>query len=295
MRTRELELANRIIAGELNGQDIIGDITAQEVAFELFAQGVVQASHLQKHSLISSDDHTSTATSGKILKANTDGLPVDATNTDAEVSSAVSLSHTQGTDTTLGEMAEDIDMNGYQLVDLAAPADVGEAIRQTATITEPALEDAIDRTHDRSHSITSSSDHTSTATQNYILKADANGLPVASAYDEDDFTSATLGGRGYRVGLNVTIADATNLNVSGGSIDIAGVVYTVDEELTVALGTIVAETLYYIYADAPASGRTLAAGDFTISDTAPVFNHTYGALYKTGDATKRYIGRYFEE
>ena len=47
--------------------------------------------------------------------------------------------HTQGTDTALGAQAEDLDMNSFQIVNLAAPAAVGEAIRQTATITEASI------------------------------------------------------------------------------------------------------------------------------------------------------------
>ena len=48
--------------------------------------------------------------------------------------------HTQGTDTTLGIMTADINMGtSYQLTNLAAPAGSGEAIRQTATITETNL------------------------------------------------------------------------------------------------------------------------------------------------------------
>jgi len=53
--------------------------------------------------------------------------------------------HTQGTDTTLGTMTADIDMDDtYQVVGLQAPAANGEAIRQTAKITEAALETVID-------------------------------------------------------------------------------------------------------------------------------------------------------
>lgn len=200
----------------------------------------VSLKHTRSHSITGTSDHTSTATSGQILKADSNGLPVDATNTDAEVASAVSLKHAQ------------------------------------------------------QHAITSASDHTSTATSAQILKADANGLPVDSSITDAEGLSAVKANRGHRDGLNVTIADATNLYISGGSIDIAGVVYTVDEELTVALGTLVANTLYYIYADAPASGRTLTTGDFTISTTVPVFSHTLGAYYKTGDATKRLVAKYYQ-
>ena len=53
----------------------------------------VGGGHDRQHSIISTADHTSGATSGKILKADANGLPVDATNTDAEVSEAVSKKH----------------------------------------------------------------------------------------------------------------------------------------------------------------------------------------------------------
>jgi len=58
--------------------------------------------HSQIHSITDVTNHTSTATSGQMLKADANGLPVDATNTDTDVASAVTLKHTQGTDTALG-------------------------------------------------------------------------------------------------------------------------------------------------------------------------------------------------
>lgn len=51
------------------------------------------ARHTQSHAITSTSDHTSSATSGKVLKADANGLPIDATNTDAEVSAAVTASH----------------------------------------------------------------------------------------------------------------------------------------------------------------------------------------------------------
>lgn len=58
-----------------------------------------------------------------------------------EIVANTSAKHTQGTDTTLGDMTEDINMNtSYQVVNLQAPAAAGEAIRQTTKITEVILE-----------------------------------------------------------------------------------------------------------------------------------------------------------
>lgn len=58
--------------------------------------------HDRSHSITSISDHTSSATAGQMLKADANGLQVNATNSDAQVSSAVSASHTQGTDVALG-------------------------------------------------------------------------------------------------------------------------------------------------------------------------------------------------
>ena len=51
--------------------------------------------HDRLHSITSTSDHSSSATSGKMLKADSNGLPVNATNTDTEVSDAVTKKHTQ--------------------------------------------------------------------------------------------------------------------------------------------------------------------------------------------------------
>lgn len=58
----------------------------------------------------------------------------------ANLDSAVSLKHTQGTDTTLGKMTADIDMNSKSITNLPAPSAVNHALRQTAKITEAMLE-----------------------------------------------------------------------------------------------------------------------------------------------------------
>ena len=51
------------------------------------------ASHARQHSITGTDDHTSAATAGQLLKADANGLPVDATNTDVAVAAAVAASH----------------------------------------------------------------------------------------------------------------------------------------------------------------------------------------------------------
>lgn len=84
-------------------------------------EAAVAQAHDRQHAMTSTDDHTSEATENQILKANSDGLPVDATNTDAEVADAVSKKHTQGTDTALGSQAEDLDMNTHQIHNVVDP------------------------------------------------------------------------------------------------------------------------------------------------------------------------------
>lgn len=64
---------------------------------------VLEEGHARQHAITSTDDHTSSATSGKMLKANANGLPVDATNTDTDVADAVTKKHTQNSDTKLNE------------------------------------------------------------------------------------------------------------------------------------------------------------------------------------------------
>ena len=112
---------------------------------------IEEIAHAQQHAITSTTDHTSSATSGRMLKADANGLPVNATNTDTDVADAVTkkhantLDHTQGTDTTLGTMAADIVMGTHQVTGLSVPDAAGEAIRQTTVITETAAETAINR------------------------------------------------------------------------------------------------------------------------------------------------------
>ena len=49
--------------------------------------------HTQSHAITDAGDHTSAATPGKVLQADGNGLPINATNTDAQVAAAVVASH----------------------------------------------------------------------------------------------------------------------------------------------------------------------------------------------------------
>ena len=153
--------------------------------------------HTRLHSITSILDHSSTATPGQILKANANGLPVDATNTDADVADAVAKRHTQGTDTALGVVGiknPPIDADKALYRDSTA----GDAL-VTSTWTQvkaflktyfDTIYGAIGLAHARQHAITSVSDHTSAATPGKMLKADANGLPVDATNTDADVADA---------------------------------------------------------------------------------------------------------
>jgi hypothetical protein len=67
------------------------DLTQTE--WEAEDSHTIEGEHAQQHSITAVADHTSGATSGKMLKADANGLPIDATNTDAQVAAAVAASH----------------------------------------------------------------------------------------------------------------------------------------------------------------------------------------------------------
>ena len=111
------------------------------------------ARHAQQHSITSTADHTSTATSGQILKADANGLPIDATNTDAEVSGHISSTanpHSVDIDdvtptTTKGDIIVEDGSNAIRLAvgtnDQVLTADSGEA--SGVKWTEPQTTNAI--------------------------------------------------------------------------------------------------------------------------------------------------------
>ena len=111
-------------------------------------------SHAKSHAITSATDHTSAATSGQMLKADANGLPVDATNTDAQVSAAVTASHAKQhaitatadhtSTATSGQMLK-ADANGL-------PVD--------ATNTDAAVAAAVTASHARQHDVETAADHT---------------------------------------------------------------------------------------------------------------------------------------
>jgi hypothetical protein len=93
--------------------------------------------------------------------------------------------HTQGTDTTLGTMTADIDMdNSYQVVNLQAPANAGEALRQTVNITEADLEQLTDGSDTTLH------DHDGISENTTARHAESH--TITSHNDVTDATGANL-------------------------------------------------------------------------------------------------------
>ncbi len=121
------------------------------------------------------------------------GLADGPTKTD--VDDAVTKKHTQGTDTTLGTMAADINMNSHQLTSLAAPDANGEAVRATTKITEALLESATDLKHTRSHALDATDDHSiGSLTSGYLVKSDGSKLAPATNTDSAIASAVTLVG-----------------------------------------------------------------------------------------------------
>ena len=92
------------------------------------------SAHARQHVITSALDHTSTATPGQILKADANGLPINATNTDAQVSAAVGvtgLAHNQNTDTSLGAQSAALNMNSHQINNVTDPTNAQDAVTVT--------------------------------------------------------------------------------------------------------------------------------------------------------------------
>ncbi len=95
---------------EMNSRWITGmsdPLLDQDAATKKYVDDVaagLPGGHDRLHAITDALDHSSTATSGKMLKADANGLPVDATNTDTDVADAVTKKHSQNTDTLFAAM-----------------------------------------------------------------------------------------------------------------------------------------------------------------------------------------------
>ena len=182
----------------------------------------INAIHNRKHSIISTEDHTSEATPEKLLKANEDGLPVSATNTDNEVSDAVSKTHEKIHSINSPDNHTSTATEGYIL-----KADEN-GLPIMAIFSEVEVSNSIQLSHHQTHSINSLTDHTSSITPGNLIIADQNGLPkdsnitinslevvisVSHSHDNKDALDNVSGiNTGDQVGDGITITGAGTID-----------------------------------------------------------------------------------
>ena len=102
---------------------------------------------LSTHASDTTAIHGITDTSDLALKSGNVNQLNDITSTGANIEDAVTKKHSQNTDTALGTMASDVNMNTHKLTGLSVPSSNGDSIRATTKITEVNLESVIDNDH----------------------------------------------------------------------------------------------------------------------------------------------------
>ena len=141
--------------------DIAGTATTKKVTSDnLVTKNAAVLANTAKVTNVSTNIAESTKTATTVLITSSDGTNATLTEADTddagllgsakwdEIVANTSAKHTQNTDTALGAQTEDLDMNTHQVTGLDAPAANGEAIRQTAKITEAKMEAADDHVND---------------------------------------------------------------------------------------------------------------------------------------------------
>jgi hypothetical protein len=226
----------------------------------------VTASHTRSHAITSTSDHTSTATSGQILKADANGLPVNATNTDAQVSATVTASHARShaitstsdhtSSATSGQMLK-ADANGLPV---------------NATNTDAQVSSTVTASHTRSHALDSTSDHSiGGLTNTYLVKSDGTKLVPATN------TDAQVAGAVTNSHVAVTVSDtaSVDLGLTGQAITAtvlpAGVDHNSLANLNTGNGTTHlpangATTQLLQYASAGTAKWITVSGDASIAD-----------------------------
>ena len=187
---------------------------------------------------------------------------------------AYSASHTQGTDTALGTMSEDINMNNsYQIVNLQAPASNGDAIRATAKITEVNMEAAHDHVGDNSQA------HT-----DYLIN---NG---------DDITSGSVTFQGGRITAGTTAQVGTVEIYDGSDHKITITAPSIASDYTFTLPIDGGINLYVLQTDGSGNTSWVAQSSVTVpagSDTELQYNNggAFGGLSSlTWDDTDFLLG-----
>jgi hypothetical protein len=149
-QTQDLNMGTHKIIG------VVDPVNPQEAATKAYADTkvatevdpTVDSDAKIKAILVDEVTKTGAFTAGRMAVINNaSGIIEQGTNTDTEVTDAVTKKHTAGTDTTLGTLTADVNMGTHKLTGLSVPSAVGESVRTTATITEANLEDAISKKH----------------------------------------------------------------------------------------------------------------------------------------------------
>jgi hypothetical protein len=124
-------------------------------------------------------------------------------------------SHVQGTDTTMGTMTADIDMNSdFQIVNLQAPDTAGDALRQTVNITEADLEQLTDGSDTTLHDHDGISENTGarhTAGTDTTLGTVTADIDMDSSYQIINLQAPAGAGEALRQTVNITEADLEQL------------------------------------------------------------------------------------
>ena len=125
------------------------------------------ARHARSHAITGTSDHTSGATSGKMLKADANGLPIDASNTDTQVAAAVSASHAAATVSApialsgqaLSLVNNAVSPGTVTVIDIGALAVTSDLVVPTSKAVGTYASAAVAASHARSHALDSTSDH----------------------------------------------------------------------------------------------------------------------------------------
>lgn len=150
------------------------------------------------HDLDDRSYHKSSLTSGKMVKSDTNGLPADASNTDTEVASTVSLKHTQGSDVALGSIPPKNPPLDADIVPYKDSANNWLLATSTWTQIKAFLKTYFDTTYKAIFNYTAedvANKSTNDSLGAYIL--DQSQLLYADFYDLRTTTGATAFGQGF--------------------------------------------------------------------------------------------------
>ena len=202
----------------------------------------------KSHAITSSTDHTSSATTGQLLEADANGLPVDATNTDAEVSAAVTASHAiqhvitataDHTSTATSGQILKADANGLPIDATNTDAEVGAAVTAShAQNTDTDLDATFEATFEKGAN--------KGAVSGYC------GLDGSALVDGDDLPALSTTKKGGAPATGTPagkfLRDDATWQTVGGS----GTVTSVSESLGIKLNPDPITTVGVVYLDTPA-------------------------------------------